>query len=192
MDQNIECLNVFDENPVNDLFYAMSHGVNRGVLKKGKEDDERLGFINSLLKLIPDVKTDFYGIDAIEPIWSEKFYDRLRNSKMALNLSRGKSTKYYSSNRIASLVGNGVLTFVDKNTYLKDFFSNNEIIFYSNIKHLAKLIIYYSKNDVKRIKKAKAAKIKYFKIFNTELVCNFFYEILFNNYKKTYLDYIKK
>jgi len=192
VDKNIECLNVYNEHPVNDLFYAMSHGVNRGVLKKGKEDDERLDFINSLLRLIPDVKTDFYGIDAIEPIWSEKFYDRLRNSKMALNLSRGKSTKYYSSNRIASLVGNGVLTFVDKNTYLNDFFSNNEIVFYSNIEQLAKLILYYSKNDAKRIKKAKHAKKKYFEIFNTELVCKFFYEVLFNNYNKMYLDYIGK
>ena len=35
---------------------------------------------------------------------------------MALNLSRGKPMKYYSSNRIASLVANGIMTFIDKRT----------------------------------------------------------------------------
>ena len=40
---------------------------------------------------------------------------------MGLNLSRGLPTKYYSSNRIASLIGNGLLTFIDKKTHLNDF-----------------------------------------------------------------------
>ena len=42
---------------------------------------------------------------------------------MGLNLSRGAPTKYYSSNRIASILGNGLLTFIDKKTQLNDFFS---------------------------------------------------------------------
>ena len=37
---------------------------------------------------------------------------------MALNLSRGAPTKYYSSDRIAQLIGNGLLTFIDKKTKL--------------------------------------------------------------------------
>ena len=32
---------------------------------------------------------------------------------MGLNLSRGKPTKYYSSNRLLLIMGNGLLTFVD-------------------------------------------------------------------------------
>ena len=51
--------------------------------------------------------------------------------KMSLNLSRGKPVKYYSSDRIAQLIGNGLLTFVDEKTYLSDFFSNKEVVFYS-------------------------------------------------------------
>ena len=58
-----------------------------------------------------------------------QFYDALTNCKMGLNLSRGEPTKYYSSNRIASLVGNGLLTFIDKKTQINKIFSNNEIVF---------------------------------------------------------------
>ena len=41
--------------------------------------------------------------------------------KTALNLSRGGPSKYASSNRIASLMGNGIVTFVDEKTKFQDF-----------------------------------------------------------------------
>ena len=59
---------------------------------------------------------------------------------MGLNLSRGSPTKYYSSNRIASLMGNGLLTFIDKKTEIDDFFNRKEIIFYNNINDLSEKI----------------------------------------------------
>ena len=35
---------------------------------------------------------------------------------MGINLSQGPSTKYYSSDRITQLIGNGLMTFIDKKT----------------------------------------------------------------------------
>ena len=128
VDKNIECFNVFDLKPKMDLFYAMSHGVNRAILKKGKIDS-RINFLNKLIKKINDIKYDFYGFNNQQPVWGNDFSASLINSKMGLNLSRGSPTKYYSSNRIASLVGNGLLTFIDKKVQLNDFFSNKEMIF---------------------------------------------------------------
>jgi spore maturation protein CgeB len=66
---------------------------------------------------------------------------------MGLNLSRGKPTKYYSSNRIASIMGNGLLTFVDKKVHMNDFFNNQEIISYTNINDLSDKIKFYSVNE---------------------------------------------
>ena len=96
----------YNMRPKNDLFYAMSHGVNRGILKKGIEDN-RVKFLDKLVKKIPNINYDFYGFSNKQPIWGNDFNNRLINSKMGLNLSRGKPTKYYSSNRIASIMGNG-------------------------------------------------------------------------------------
>ena len=86
--------------------------------------------------------------------------------KWDLNLSRGRPTKYYSSNRIASIVGNGLLTFIDKKVQLSDFFNNNEIIFYNNINDLSDKIKFYSANEKLRKKIAEKGKAKYFKLFN--------------------------
>jgi hypothetical protein len=176
VDHNIECFNVFNLNPQNDIFYAMSHGVNRAKLKSGKID-ERVKFLEKLIDKISGIKYDFYGIGKQEPIWGNNFYMSLLNSKMALNLSRGKPTKYYSSNRIASLMGNGLLVFVDKKVELSDFFNQNEIVFYSNLNELSDKIKFYSKNEKLRKKIAKNGKAKYFKLFNESKIAKYFVDI---------------
>jgi glycosyltransferase involved in cell wall biosynthesis len=165
VDKNIECYDVTKLKPRKDLFYAMSHGVNRANLKKGK-NDQRINFLNTLTKKIDNINYDFYGFENKEPIWGNNFYKALINSKMGLNLSRGLPTKYYSSNRIASLMGNGLLTFIHKKTQLNDFFNNNEIITYDSIEDLAEKITFYKKHDTLRKIIASNGRKKYFKLFN--------------------------
>ena len=176
VDKNIERFDVFNMNPKKDLFYAMSHGVNRAVLKKGMEDN-RVEFLNKLAKKISKIKYDFYGFANKQPIWGDDFNSALINSKMALNLSRGKPTKYYSSNRIASVVGNGLLTFIDKKVQMSDFFNDNEIIFYDNINDLSDKIKFYSVNDKLRKKIAENGKKKYFKLFNETKISKFIVDV---------------
>ena len=165
VDKNIECFDVFKLNPENDIFYAMSHGVNRAILKEGKIDS-RVTFLEKLIKKIDEIKYDFYGFGKQEPVWGNDFYKSLLNSKMALNLSRGNPTKHYSSNRIASLMGNGMMVFIDSKVEMNYFFNKKEIISYNSIDDLASKIKYYKKNDKLRKTIAKNGKDKYFKLFN--------------------------
>ena len=92
---------------------------------------------------------------------------------MALNLSRGNPTKHYSSNRIASLMGNGLMVFIDKKVEMNIFFNSDEIVSYKNIDDLANKIKFYKKNDKKRIQIAKKGKEKYFKLFNETKVSKY-------------------
>ena len=100
---------------------------------------------------------------------------------MGLNLSRGKPTKYYSSNRIASIMGNGLLTFIDEKVQMNDFFTKNEIIFYKNINDLSDKIKFYSNKDKLRKKIAKNGKEKYFKLFNETKITKYFVDISIGN-----------
>ena len=172
VDRNIECFNVFKLNPQNDIFYAMSHGVNRAILKEGKIDN-RVTFLEKLIKKIDDIKYDFYGFGKQEPVWGNDFYKSLLNSKMALNLSRGNPTKHYSSNRIASLMGNGMMVFIDRKVEMNYFFNKKEIISYNSIDDLASKIKYYKKNDKLRKTIAKNGKDKYFKLFNETKIAKY-------------------
>ena len=180
VDKNIESFEVYKMRPKKDLFYAMSHGVNRATLKEGTED-ERINFLDKLVKKIPDIKYDFYGFSNKQPIWGNEFNNALINSKMGLNLSRGNPTKYYSSNRIASIMGNGLLTFIDEKVQMSDFFNKNEIVFYKNINDLADKIKFYSKNNKIRQKIARSGQKKYFKLFNESKISKYFIDISLGN-----------
>ena len=57
--------------------------------------------------------------------------------KNGINLSQGKPLKFYSSDRIAQLIGNGILTFIDEKTKLKSFFNTSEVVYYKNVKDLS-------------------------------------------------------
>ena len=187
VDASFERLNVFSNNYlINDVFFALSHGVHRGVLKLGKFDG-RENFINKLIDITPNIKFDLYGINNIQPIWADSFYKVIEKSKMGLNLSQGKPIKYYSSDRIAQLVGNGLLTFIDEKTQFGDFFNKDELIFYNSISELSEKIIKYSLDDKERIKVAKKGKYKYFKYFNSSLIAKYLISSTFGNEKIKYL-----
>jgi glycosyltransferase involved in cell wall biosynthesis len=186
-DHSFEMLDNYNKDPENDLFFAMSHGVHRGVLKKGKQD-KREEFLNKLLKISnSEIKFDLYGFSNRQPVWGDEFIDVISNSKMGLNLSRGEPLKYYSSDRIAQLFGNGLLTFLDEKTYLNELFSKKEAVFYKSIDDLAEKILKFKRDNKKRKEISKNGKIKYMKYYNSNIVSQYIIDKTFdfkikNNY----------
>ena len=156
----------------NDVFFAMSHGVHRGVLKRGKFD-ERENFINKLIKVTPNVRFDLYGMNGVQPVWADNYLLAISQSKIGLNLSQGKPAKFYSSDRFAQLIGNGLLVMVDQKTKIGNFFNKNEIVLYKNINDLSEKIIKFSNDNKLRCKIAKRGRDKYFKYFNSTIVADF-------------------
>ncbi len=190
VDKNIEKLNIYEnDHSISDLFFSMSHGVNRGKLKRNKRDD-RTFFIDNLIEKNPNIIFDIYGYKKREPIWSEDFYHSINLSKMGLNLSRGKPIKYATSNRISSLIGNGLLTFIDKKTKLDNFLNDDEVIFYNNINDLSEKLNYFKKNDILRKKYAKKGKEKYFMYFDSTIVSDYIISKSFDIDIKKPLDWM--
>ena len=171
-DSSFEILDNYKFDCKFDVFFAMSHGVHRGALKTGKSDN-RETFINSLIEMNSEIDFDIYGMNKIQPIWGTDFINKISQSKMGLNLSRGKPLKYYSSDRIVQLMGNGLLTFIDERTKYSDFFNNKEIINYKNESDLFEKINKYKKEDKQRRLIAKNGKDKYMKFFNSNIVAQF-------------------
>ena len=166
----------------------MSHGVHRGKLKSGKID-QRETFIKKLLKMNKNIVFDLYGMNNKQPVWGDQFVSKISNSKMGLNLSRGKPIKHYSSDRLAQLIGNGLLTFIDKKTCYDDFFSSKEMIFYNNLNDLTEKIQKYKINKKEREMIAKNGKKKYFKYFNSNIVSQYIVDKSFEfKVKKTFWE----
>jgi len=166
VDENIENLKIYEHhNRYKDVFFALSHGVNFGKLKRGKTDEREI-LISKLIKKFPDINYNFLGLANESPKWNYDYYNELFKCKMALNLSRGNPLKYTSSNRIASLIGNGIYTFIDSKTKYSDFFNENEIGTYNSIDELGEKIENLKSNPKKINDFGEAGKKKYFKLFN--------------------------
>jgi len=171
-DKSFEILNNYNTSCNVDIFFALSHGVHRGVLKMGKTDD-RIRFLDELIKKTPDTKFDLYGVDKVQPIWADHYFKTISNAKMGLNLSRGEAIKYYSSDRITQIVGNGLVCLIDEKTQYRNFFDDKEMVFYKNINDLSNKILKISNDDKLRKSIAKNGKDKYMKYFNSSLVAEF-------------------
>ena len=186
-DPSFETLNNFKNSCSNDVFFALSHGVHRGSLKSRNRDD-REGFISKLIEISKNTKFDIYGLNKIQPIWANQYFKTISNSKMGLNLSRGTPIKYYSSDRITQITGNGLVTLIDKKTGYNDFFNNDEMVFYSDVYDLSEKISKINKDEKLRKLIGRKGKEKYLKYFNSYLVSEFIInKTLQINNKKKYL-----
>ena len=188
-DKSFETLNNFHKSCNVDVFFALSHGVHRGVLKSGKTDD-RVNFVNKLIHITPNAKFDVYGINNIQPIWADHYFKTIENAKMGLNLSRGDAIKYYSSDRITQIVGNGLVCLIDEKTQYRDFFTDQEMVFYKNISDLSEKILRVSNDEKLRKSLGKKGKDKYMKYFNSTLVAEYIINKTLgsNNNKKFFWD----
>jgi len=183
-DKNIENLEIYNSNNrYKDLFFALSHGVNFGKLKP-RNIDEREAFINRLLKRNTKLTFNILGYANEQPKWNYQYFNELSKCKTALNLSRGKPMKYHTSNRIASLVANGIMTFIDKKTKYQDFFSNDEMGFYNDIDDLLNQLEKLNGNINKINKISRNGKKKYFSIFDNSIIADYIISKLFDTKSK--------
>jgi len=170
VDENIENLKIYEnEYRYKDLFFALSHGVNFGGLRINSNDEREI-FLKKLLEKGKGINFHILGINNDKPKWNYDFYKEMIICKMSLNLSRGKPLKYASSNRIASYMGNGILTFINEKVKYQELFSDKEMVFYKNeidlIEKINKL-----KKDTKKINQiSKNGRDKYFSIFNNNII----------------------
>lgn len=190
VDKKIDNLKSFNLiNKKNDVFFALSHGQNRGVLKKGKID-EREAFLNKLKTLLPDdVKCHFIGMNNIQPAWGNNFYNQIKSSKILINLSRGQYKKHYSSDRISSLIGNGCFVLNEEKNKYSDFFDDKkELINFKTTEELKNKILYYLNNPKLRKKIAINSYKKYHSLINTNIIINYIIDVIFKKeIKKKYL-----
>ncbi len=183
VDPNIENGQFYEINKEKDLFFALSHGVNYGKLKKNSFD-ERSFFIDKLIEISKNkINFNILGLYNEEPKWNYNFLDELMICKTALNLSRGGPSKYCSSNRIATLMGNGILPFIHKDVGYQDFFDNDEIETYSTSDDLIEKLIKI-KDNKSLIKRSRNAKKRYFQIFECNIVSDSIINKIFDTKKK--------
>jgi hypothetical protein len=135
---------------------------------------------NLLTEVLPKIegklKYEIFG--GKNGIWGARYEEVLANSKMSLNLNRKEGDKWYSSDRIAHLMGYGILTFQSSKNEMERFFSDRETVYFDGAEDLAEKILYYNVHDEERAAIASAGREKYHRIFSGERVLKFMVETM--------------
>ena len=153
----------------------------RDLVFCGREapDDNRNALLAQLQRdLAGKLRMDFFGMFGRQPVWGANYEKTLAESRMALNLNREEGWPLYSSDRIAHLMGNGILTFLSAQGKLQTFFSEREAVFFHDPNDLRDKILYYQEHDGERQAVAAAGRASYCRMFNSRRVLKFVIETL--------------
>lgn len=144
---------------------------------KGEKSDDRYPLVVNLHeKLKSQLRFETYGIYGNPPVWSEAYDHVLATSKMSLNLNRFEDWPWYTSARLSQLMGNGLLAFVWDKGRMRDFFTDDHVVFFSNEDELLEKILEFQHDDPKRQAVAAAGRAFYHEHFSGQRIVKFMVE----------------
>ncbi len=139
--------------------------------------DARRDLLNALSeKLDPSVRFGLFGMDKAPLVVGRDYEEAIAQSKMGLSINRFESWKWYASDRVTHLMGNGVLTFQYDGNDMQKFFSEKETVYFHEPDDLAERIAWYNAHDEARRSIAAEGRAKYHALFDGRRVLSYLVE----------------
>ena len=143
----------------------------------GDPGDERQALLRQLPEKLPaGVRFEWFGMAGRPAIWGAQYEAVLAGSRMGLNLNRYEGWPLYSSDRIAQLMGNGLLTFVYDKGEMRRFFSDGHVAYFTDAASLARQVAVFCADDARRQAVAAAGRVFYHEHFSGQRVVQFIAE----------------
>jgi hypothetical protein len=139
--------------------------------------DARAALLDALLpRLDKSVRLGMFGMGRSPLVVGRDYEVAIAESKMGLSINRFEGWKWYASDRVTHLMGNGVLTFQYAGNSMQDFFSDSETVYFKDPEELAALVMKYNRDDAARRAVAAAGRAKYLKLFDARRVLRYMAE----------------
>ena len=92
---------------------------------------------------------------------------------MALNLNRRNDVELYSSDRIAQLTGNGLVTLTPAGAGLESLYSSDEVVYFDSVDDLARKVHHLMSHDDEAVALAKAGWKRTHEVYSVASVAAF-------------------
>ncbi len=138
-----------------------------------------------------EASIDYHGFDDRPPVFGVEYFRRLADARMALNINsdRAETAKtrapeeelyLYNSDRIAQLMGCGLLTLSFRVNQLMELFEDDkEMVFVSAPEDMRDAVLKFKRDDARRRAIAEAGWRKSHERFNERLVARYIEEVAF-------------
>ncbi len=139
----------------------------------------RESFISSVAQSL-QAKMKCFGAFENNSVYGADYIRVLSESKMGLNYSRRNDMELYSSDRIAQLTGNGLLTFCPEIPSFNLLYSDDEIVYFDSAQDLVEKFEAYSQDEELLKKVAKKGWEKSHQSYNCKRVTKFMLEAIYD------------
>ncbi len=127
-------------------------------------------------KLGRNVRFGLFGMGRAPLVVGRDYEEAIAASKMGLSINRFENWKWYASDRVTHLMGNGVLAFQYDGNSMQDFFSEGETVYFHTPEELADKVSFYDSHDSERRRIAAAGRGKYHALFDARRVLSYLLE----------------
>lgn len=179
-DASIETGKAFlNENFENDIMLCTNTGL-RQFCGKDKPIEE---IVDESMAKVPELKWFLAGIKGKRNLNGYEYIEALGKSAMGLNLSRLNDVYLYSSDRLAHIMANGQLAFIDRRNGFGDLFDEDEAAFYGDEAEFFEKLKHFKENPKQRMAVAKKGFEKIHTEFSEVVVTKFMADLMFDKFK---------
>jgi hypothetical protein len=165
-------------HPEFDLFYACGNPARPKRVVCGQEWNME-DFITALRARLPDLSMTTPGMFGQPFLNGAAYQSGLLRAGIGLNISRRADDFLYSSDRLAHVMGNGLLAIIERSTGYDQLFSDDEMVFFSSFDELAEKLDRFARNPGLRQQTAAAGRARYIELFNEQRIAAYVVEAAF-------------
>ena len=147
-----------------------------------RNEPERAHYIQTLHDRLHDrLRLGLFGCMGNPFIFGDRREHVISHSRMALNLSRRNDVLLYSSDRMAQLVGNGLLTFSADSAGFQDLLAPDEMVYFHDPDDLVEKILRYSRDDTAWRETARRGHAKIHRTCSSDVIAKYMIDVVFGN-----------
>ena len=155
------------------------------------EDDRRFhcgqwrgmgDFTRDMQKALPDMLFLTPGINGVPKVFGPQYQEAICRCRIGLNISRRNDSYLYSSDRLAHLIGNGLVVCIDRATGYADIFSDDEMIFYASEEELFSRLARLKRDDAERRRIAERGWRRYGELFEDRIVAQYMLDVVYGEH----------
>ncbi|EJW21721.1 hypothetical protein IMCC14465_01150 [alpha proteobacterium IMCC14465] len=179
VDKSVEFLKAYSREDYKfDVMYCGSESRLKDVTKRTNRSD----FLTKTMRMTPNLNWFVAGCLNQPTIFGAKHYEIMGNTRFGINLSQfyPNSFHLYSSDRIARLIGNGLLTFNQEFPGLNKLLDFEEKTSFKSPEDLAKKLNFFKNNPSEAKQLAQKNSEKYHTLYSSQEICQYFLDTLYD------------
>ena len=154
------------------------------ILYIGRPDPARKILLDTLNTDLSDLRMGIYGTDKSNELGGTEYPGTISASKIAINFNRFNDIPLYSSDRIAHLTGNGAMTLSARIPGYRALYSDDEVVYFDDMKDLCEKARYYLANDDDRRRIARNGWQRTHRDYNERRIAAYMEKICFGGEEK--------